>query len=106
MLENDDVKLYTEHEIARLLRGSKDTVSRHGKRGLIPDDDPIVSYDWIEEQFGWSRTTTWRRVKNGLFPPPLDLGNGSVGWRRSVPIKWLEDRKLVSWAPSDEDHTA
>ena len=32
---------------------------------------------------GWSRTTLWRRVRAGAFPPPVELGPNSIGWLES-----------------------
>ena len=29
---------------------------------------------------GFSRVTLWRRVRDGLFPPPLELGVNMIGW--------------------------
>ena len=42
------------------------------------------------ERIGLSRTTLWRRVRDGLFPPPLRLGGNAVGWREQVVEEWLE----------------
>jgi prophage regulatory protein len=35
---------------------------------------------------GWSRTTLWRRVRDGAFPAPMELGPNSIGWSESVAI--------------------
>jgi prophage regulatory protein len=32
---------------------------------------------------GWSRTTLWRRIRAGHFPPPVELGPNSIGWLES-----------------------
>ena len=42
-----------------------------------------------------SRTTLWRRVKTGDFPPPIRLGgpeSRAVGWRRSEIETWINNR--------------
>ncbi|WP_419166415.1 helix-turn-helix transcriptional regulator [Candidatus Palauibacter sp.] len=42
-----------------------------------------------------SRTTLWRRVRSGDFPPPLKLGgpdSKAVGWRRDDVEAWLDSR--------------
>ena len=42
-----------------------------------------------------SRTTLWRRVREGTFPRPLRLGgerSRAVGWRRGEVEEWI--RKL------------
>lgn len=37
-----------------------------------------------------SRTTLWRRVRDGQFPKPIRLGPNAVGWRRSAIDEWLD----------------
>lgn len=34
----------------------------------------------IESATGTARSTIYRRIKQGLFPQPVDLGGGIVGW--------------------------
>ncbi len=36
-----------------------------------------------------SRTTIWRRVKNGKFPPPVDIGSSRIRWRLSDVEEWI-----------------
>ena len=45
---------------------------------------------------GLSKTTIWRMVKAGTFPPPVQLSPRAVGWRRSDIEKWLENRPAVA----------
>ena len=42
---------------------------------------------------GLSRTSLWRRVRDGDFPAPVRLGgegSRAVGWRRADVERWLE----------------
>ncbi len=41
---------------------------------------------------GLSRTTIWRRVRAGTFPPPTELGVNSIGWPEPLIESWLEKR--------------
>ncbi len=41
---------------------------------------------------GLSRTTLWRRVRAGTFPPPTELGENSIGWPESEIDAWLAKR--------------
>ncbi len=41
---------------------------------------------------GLSRTTLWRRVRAGTFPPPTELGENSIGWPESEISAWLAKR--------------
>ena len=40
---------------------------------------------------GLSRTTRWRREREGLFPRRVRLSIGAVGWRLSEILAWLQD---------------
>ena len=53
----------------------------------------------VIECTGLSRTTIWRRIKTGCFPPPISLGANSVGWPDQVITEWIESRPTVSYAP-------
>lgn len=37
-----------------------------------------------------SRSTLYRRVREGAFPRPLDLGGGMIRWRESDVTQWIE----------------
>jgi len=40
----------------------------------------ILRRPMVKERMGWSDSTLKRRVKNGQFPAPVQLGRNSVGW--------------------------
>ena len=59
--------------------------------------DRILRIPEVVEITGLSRTTIWRRVRSGDFPPPVRLGSPatrSVGWRESEIRKWVADRPV------------
>ena len=39
-----------------------------------------------------SRTTLWRRIRDGSFPAPLRLSDNIVGWRLADVERWLAER--------------
>ena len=39
-----------------------------------------------------SRTTLWRRIRDGSFPAPLRLSDHIVGWRLADVERWLAER--------------
>ena len=41
-----------------------------------------------------SRTTLWRRVRDGSFPAPLRLSDNIVGWRVADVERWLAERRV------------
>ena len=47
---------------------------------------------------GLSRTTIWRRVRDGQFPPPIRLGgpgSRATGWRAADVKRWLDACKAA-----------
>jgi predicted DNA-binding transcriptional regulator AlpA len=42
-------------------------------------DLEFIRADVLRKKFGISRTTLWRYIKNGTFPPPIELGPGVRG---------------------------
>ena len=46
----------------------------------------------VMERTGLSRTTLWRRVRAGTFPPPHELGASAIGWPASTISAWFANR--------------
>jgi prophage regulatory protein len=40
----------------------------------------------------FSRTTLWRKVKDGEFPAPVHLSAGITAWKVELIRKWIEDQ--------------
>ncbi len=40
---------------------------------------------------GLSRSTLYRKVKEGRFPAPVSLGPRSVAWRESEVLTWIRN---------------
>jgi prophage regulatory protein len=57
-------------------------------------------------QTGLSRTTIWRKVRRGHFPPPIQLGENSGGWPEDEIVAWVANRPRVQYAPSPETSAA
>ena len=45
--------------------------------------DPMLRKREVMAQMGWSGTTLWRRVRDGAFPAPVEIGPNLLGWRQS-----------------------
>ncbi len=51
-----------------------------------------------------SRTTVWRRVREGTFPAPVSLGTTRIAWRESDIAAWMAAQKLTTeGVPLDHD---
>jgi prophage regulatory protein len=56
-------------------------------------DERIVSQTELSERLTLNRATIWRMVREGRFPPPVQLTSSRIGWRWSVVLDWLEQRE-------------
>ena len=52
----------------------------------------IRGYKALTDIIGGSRVTAWRGVRDGLIPPPLELGPNSGGWYEDEIDQWLASR--------------
>ena len=50
---------------------------------------------------GLSKTTIYRRYRDGTFPRPLKLGPQSIGWRRREILEWLDSLPRAGTAADD-----
>lgn len=58
-----------------------------------PDRRRVVRLPEVMEITGLSRTTIWRRERDGSFPPPIRLGGEhtrAVGWREADIYDWID----------------
>ena len=51
----------------------------------------------------WSRTTLWRKVRAGDFPPPRALSENRKAWLESEVLKWVESRPVADAYKSVEE---
>lgn len=61
----------------------------------VPPLDRILRSVEVCKVIGLSRTTLWRRVRDGQFPKPIRLSANAVGWRSSVIDEWLSSREAA-----------
>jgi prophage regulatory protein len=43
-------------------------------------------------QTGLSRSTVWRKIRAGKFPPPIELSENAIGWSADVIAEWKANR--------------
>jgi prophage regulatory protein len=60
---------------------------------LRPDD--------VINRTGLSRVTIWRKVRDGNFPRPIELGPNAIGWPTDVIDTWLENRPRRTYGAED-----
>ena len=56
----------------------------------------ILRLPEVKARTGLSRSTIYLRVAEGKFPPPINLGERSVGWLESEIDAWIAKRIELS----------
>ena len=68
--------------------------------------DRMLRAPEVVARTGLSRTTLWRRVRAGTFPPPTELGANSIGWPESVIMAWVKARPVRTYSGPSPQPTA
>jgi prophage regulatory protein len=53
----------------------------------------------VKEATGLSKSTRWRLMKAGEFPPKIQLGPRAVGWAAELIIEWVRSREGAKNGP-------
>ncbi len=59
-------------------------------------DDPILRMPDVEHSVGLRKSTIYAMVKEGDFPPPINLGRRASGWLLSDINQWKRERIAAS----------
>jgi len=62
--------------------------------------DRILRLKTVLTRTGLSRSTLYRKMQNGTFPPSLKISTRCAGWRESALAEWLKNPMFYSV----EDH--
>jgi prophage regulatory protein len=49
----------------------------------------IIRLPEVKQKTGQSRSTIYERIRQGMFPAPIQLGGRSVGWLESEIDEWI-----------------
>ena len=102
MAKNKTKSLTTEDTVTdRLLETASlnpvDLTPRRRRPSKVPAidnaDERIVDPNELLERIPLDRSTIWRMVQEGRFPPPIQLTASRIGWRWSSILAWLADRE-------------
>ena len=53
--------------------------------------DRIIRLKTVINRSGLSRSTVYRKISEGTFPPKVKLSLNGVGWRESELNRWISD---------------
>lgn len=62
----------------------------------------LLRIDEVTSRVGLSRTTIWRREREGEFPARVKLSGNAVAWREDEVEEWIEGRPRVRTGHADE----
>jgi prophage regulatory protein len=54
--------------------------------------DRVLDYPELRKIVPLSRTTVWRREREGTFPRAIRISKGRVGWSEQEIFGWMEQR--------------
>jgi prophage regulatory protein len=57
----------------------------------MPEPDRILRLEGVLYRCGLSRSTIYRKINEGSFPPQVRVGLNSVGWMESELSRWIAD---------------
>jgi prophage regulatory protein len=81
--------------------GKAFVVHTHAMRGneiYVPEADRIIRLKTALARTGLSRSTIYRKIAEGTFPPQIKICINGAGWRKSEIDRWIADP--VAWRPS------
>ena len=52
----------------------------------------FIRYPEVQQRTGLSKTTIWRRVRDGSFSKPVHLSHGVVAWLEDEVVAWIDAR--------------
>ncbi|UNU43516.1 AlpA family transcriptional regulator [Sphingopyxis sp. YF1] len=53
--------------------------------------DKIIRLKTVLARTGLSRSTMYRKIDEGTFPPQVKISIHGVGWRESAINRWIDD---------------
>jgi len=56
----------------------------------------------VERSTGLSRSTIYRRISEGSFPAPYDLGGNCVRWREQDLVEWKQSHSRALRVPAND----
>jgi len=63
----------------------------------MPAPDRIVRLNTVLTRTGLSRSTIYRKIAEGTFPPQIRISVNGAGWRESDLDRWVANP--VAWRP-------
>ena len=72
---------------------SRDREALELVRSIMADERRVLAARTVARQIEVSRTTLWRMWRTGLFPKPIKISRGRVGFLASDIEQWLASKR-------------
>lgn len=66
----------------------------------MPEPDRIIRLNTVRFRTGLSRSTIYRKIREGTFPAQLKISINGSGWKESDINRWIANP--VTWRPEGE----
>mgnify|MGYP001759758640 CR=1 FL=1 len=66
----------------------------------MPISDRIIRLDTVLSRTGLSRSTLYRKIREGTFPAQIKISINGAGWKESDINHWIANP--VAWRPEGE----
>lgn len=59
-------------------------------------NEKLIRFRDLRKSIPLSRSTIWRKVRDGQFPSPIRIGKSAVAWLSSDIQQWIEHQVAIS----------
>lgn len=66
----------------------------------MPEPDRIIRLNTVRFRTGLSRSTIYRKIREGTFPAQIRISINGAGWKESDINRWIANP--VAWRPEGE----
>lgn len=85
-----------EHNAQTFTSGDSKSLQELVQSARSTLNDRIWRLTQVSQITGRAKSTIWKDISKGIFPPPIRLGPRAVGWKNSEIQGWLEARSISS----------
>ena len=83
--------------MSRMQRGTNERMVRQMPLIASNDDAPrLIAWPELRRRIPLSRSTIWRRIRDGNFPAPIQISPGRVAWLESDILAWMTAKQRPS----------
>jgi prophage regulatory protein len=66
-------------------------ILKYSGLSAMPEPDKMLRIRTVLQRTGLSRSTVYRKMKDGSFPRKIKISEHCCGWRESTVNRWIAD---------------